>query len=97
MEKPSEELLFEIENIADNEGCFVSIIKYITFFIIGFILLWVITLKVFGAFGLIHRYFLSFIISIDLISYFIYKIIKEKLMCIYCNYGAIYISYKAKI
>ena len=77
MEKPSEELLFEIENIANNDGCFVSIIKYITFFIIGFILLWVITLKVFGAFGLIHRYFLSFTISIGLISYFIYKIINN--------------------
>ncbi|MBK8703954.1 MAG: hypothetical protein IPN33_10235 [Saprospiraceae bacterium] len=72
--KSFEEEIYEIENIAENEGCIVSLIKYVTLFAIGFILLWIITLKIFGALGFEYARFVSFMISISLTGYFLHRI-----------------------
>ena len=77
MKKKSEKEVYEIENIAKNEGCLVSIIKYVTLFIIGFILLWIIVLRFFRELGFEYGTFFSFLISISLSGYFIYRILNH--------------------
>ena len=72
-----EEEVFEIENIANNEGCFVNLLKYATLFIIGFIAIWIMTLKTFGAIGFEHGKLFSFIISMGLTGYFLHKILNR--------------------
>jgi hypothetical protein len=72
-----EEEVFEIENIANNEGCFVTLLKYATLFIIGFIAIWIMILKTFSAIGFEHGKLFSFIISMGLTGYFLHKILNR--------------------
>ena len=66
---------FEIENHAKNEGCFISILKYSTLSIIGFIILWWLLLRYGNALGFQHAGFFSFLIAITIIGYFLNKVI----------------------
>ena len=37
--------IYEIENVAKNEGCFVSLLKYLTLGVVGFFVLWIMLLQ----------------------------------------------------
>ncbi len=74
MKESIDEDIYEIKNIASHEGCIVSLIKYAVLFIIGFIVLWAITLLKIGGIGFEHGLAMSIIISIGLLGYIVHKI-----------------------
>ncbi|HFA48170.1 MAG TPA: hypothetical protein ENJ95_04040 [Bacteroidetes bacterium] len=71
------ETIYEIENEAANEGCFVSIIKYTVFSIVGFIFVWYYAINLLNKYIFGHGAFFSFFIAATVISYLLYKIINK--------------------
>ncbi len=77
MEEVATKDTFEIENPAEQAGCLVSIFKYITLWILGFFLAWVVLMRL--HIGVTHEYagIISVLVSLAVAGYLLNKALNQ--------------------
>lgn len=69
--------IYEIENVAKNEGCFVSLLKYLTLGVVGFFVLWIMLLQNTNDLYLDYGAEVSAVVAVVIFGFLAYRAMKK--------------------